>query len=74
MDSPQTDASKAYLSTVDQLRAENRELRIMLYVAHTNMQGYHDDGELQDAREQPFIDFKRDSVEEIQKKLIERIL
>lgn len=52
--------------------SENRELRIMLAIAHAGLSLYTDDGELQDNRVQPFIDFKRDSVSEIERKLRER--
>jgi hypothetical protein len=52
--------------------AENRELRILLAIAHAGLSLYTDDGELQDNRVHPFIDFKRDSVNEIENKLRER--
>lgn len=52
--------------------SENRELRIMLAIAHAGLSLYTDDGELQDNRVLPFIDFKRDSVAEIERKLRER--
>jgi hypothetical protein len=52
--------------------SENRELRIMLAIAHAGLSLYTDDGELQDNRVAPFIDFKRDPVAEIERKLRER--
>lgn len=52
--------------------AENRELRIMLAIAHAGLNLYTDDGELQDNRCHPWIDFKRDSVAQIEQKLHER--
>lgn len=54
------------------LRTENRELRIMCAIAHCGLALYHDDGELQDSREHPWIDWKRDSVADIEAKLHER--
>jgi hypothetical protein len=56
------------------LRTENRELRIMCAIAHCGLALYHDDGELQDSREYPWIDWKRDSVSEIEAKLHERAI
>jgi len=55
-----------------ELTTENRELRIMLAIAHAGLDLYTDDGEFQDNRVQPFIDFRRDSVAEIERKLRER--
>jgi hypothetical protein len=55
------------------LKEQNRELRTMCAIAHCGLALYHDDGELQDTREQPWIDWKRDPVEEIQRKLYERM-
>jgi hypothetical protein len=56
------------------LRHENNELRTMLAIKHCGTDLYHDDGELQDNREQPWIDWRRDPVEVIQAKLAERAL
>lgn len=53
---------------------ETIELRMMCAVAHCGSALYHDDGELQDSREYPWIDWKRDSVSEIRRKLTERAL
>ncbi len=54
------------------LAIENAELRCMLAWACAGPALYHDDGELQDNREQPFIDFRRDSIDEIRVKTAER--
>ncbi len=54
------------------LHEENRERRIMCAIAHCGLNLYHDDGELQDSREYPWIDWKRDPVNEIENKLHER--
>lgn len=56
------------------LRTENRELRIMCAISHCGLSLYHDDGELQDSREYPWIDWKRDPVAEIEAKLHERAM
>ena len=52
---------------------ENVLLRRMLALRASGIsQLYTDDGELQDSSERPFIDYKRDSAVEIQRKLHER--
>lgn len=56
------------------LEKENRTLRRLLCFKIAGSKGYYDDGELQDNTEKPFIDFKRDSANEIDKKLIRRSL
>ncbi|GAD20906.1 hypothetical protein [Acidovorax sp. MR-S7] len=56
------------------LDVENRSLRRMLCVAHAGALAYMDDGEAQDCREMPWIDFLRDSPAEIQDKLHRRAL
>ena len=53
-------------------KAEIASLRFMLAVRVAGSALYGDDGELQDNSTYPQIDFKRDSVEEIESKLIER--
>ena len=53
---------------------ENLALRRMLCVAHAGAEAYMDDGEAQDSRELPFIDFLRDTPAEIQDKLQKRML
>lgn len=57
------------------LKKENFELRAMLAVVYCRSihNLYHDDGELQDNSSHPFIDWKRDTVDEIQLKLIQRV-
>jgi len=55
------------------LKAENRELRLMLCLAFCH-QPYLDDGEMQDNRTFPYIDYKNDSVESIKAKILERNL
>lgn len=55
-------------------KRENRELRIMVAYAHAGMGLYTDDGELQDTTRHPFIDWKRDPIDEIQRKIAERNL
>lgn len=52
--------------------AEEKKLRRMLCVAYSGTAAYMDDGEASDARAHPFIDFMRDSVDEIQAKMRER--
>lgn len=47
-------------------------LRRMLCVAYAGVLAYLDDGEAQDNREYPFIDFRRDSLETIRRKFGER--
>jgi hypothetical protein len=54
--------------------AENLELRRMLCVAHAGAAAYMDDGEAQDNRDLPMIDFLRDSPPEIRDKLNRRAL
>lgn len=53
-------------------RRDNNTLRLLLAVAHAGHYLYADDGELRDATARPHIDFKRDSVAEIQRKIMER--
>ena len=49
-------------------------LRIMLCNSYSGAKAYIDDGELSDCRVFPFIDFLRDTPDEIQKKILERNL
>lgn len=51
---------------------DERLLRTMLAIRVAGPTLYADDGELQDNSAQPFIDFKRDSAKEIERKLMER--
>lgn len=62
----------AILAHVDAQAAENEQLREMLARLYAGSDLYCDDGELQDARAEPFIDFKRDSVADIRCAMVER--
>jgi len=53
-------------------KSENTQLRILLALLYSGSDLYRDDGELQDNRIRPFIDFKRDTVEEIKKAMQDR--
>lgn len=57
-----------------ELEAENKKLRQMLAGAYSGADLYGDDGELQDSMALPAIDFRRDSVDEIDRKMNERAL
>jgi hypothetical protein len=54
------------------LESENWRLRAIWAVTLCGKTLYHDDGELQDSSMCPFIDFKRDSIDDIRSKLLER--
>jgi len=62
----------AILAHVEAQKAENEQLREMLARLYAGSDLYCDDGELQDARATPYIDFKRDSVAEIRCAMVER--
>jgi len=62
----------AILAHVEAQAAENEQLREMLARMYAGSDLYCDDGELQDARAEPFIDFKRDSVADIRCAMVER--
>ena len=66
------DKLEAALAEISQLQAERDRLGSMLAIAYSGVGLYTDDGELQDGSKHPTIDFKRDSVEEIQRKIEER--
>lgn len=51
---------------------EIAKLRLLLFMAHYTSGCYTDDGEMQDATERPFIDYKRDSPDAIKAALVER--
>ena len=51
----------------EELRSENKQLRIMLALNYSGSTLYTDDGEFSCGNEHPCIDFKRMSVVEIQK-------
>lgn len=61
------------LAENERLREDDKQLRIMLAVSYSGSLLYLDDGELQDSRILPYIDFVRDSPETIAKKFIERL-
>ena len=60
------------VAVLDVQKAENAQLREMLAHLYAGSDLYCDDGELQDARTEPFIDFKRDSVADIRCAMVER--
>lgn len=59
-------------SMLRQAEDDNKKLRRLLAIRVSGAMLYADDGELQCNKELPFIDFKRDSSAEIERKLIER--
>jgi hypothetical protein len=59
-------------SRIAELEEENIRLRTMLALNVAGHRLYSDDGALQDATELPFIDFKRDTAEEINAKIYQR--
>lgn len=67
--SGQSPAVSAVPASIPGAEAENRKLRRMLCAAHCGRTAYTDDGEASDASVWPFIDFLRDSPDEIQSKL-----
>ena len=62
----------AILAHIEAQAFENEQLREMLARLYAGSDLYCDDGELQDARAEPFIDFKRDSVADIRCAMVER--
>lgn len=54
------------------VREGNATLRMMLAFSYCGHELYRDDGELQDNRMQPHIDFKRDPLDVIQYKMVQR--
>lgn len=56
----------------EMLLKENALLRKLLALRVAGAMLYTDDGELSDASSAPYIDFKRDSAEDIEKMLLER--
>lgn len=54
-------------------QADNAKLRYLLAMAYSGFPKlYGDDGELSDSSESPFIDYRRDTVDEIERKITER--
>ena len=47
------------LTSVDELRAENKQLRILLALSYSGAGLYTDDGEFSCGKDHPAIDFKR---------------
>lgn len=60
-------------SELEKLQAENKELRRMLCTASHPL-AYMDDGEAQDNSATPYIDYIRDSLEDIKKKRRQRAI
>lgn len=60
------------LSSDDDIRKENREMRLALCIAHAGAGAYLDDGEMQDNTCIPCIDWKRDPWCDIKAKLVSR--
>ncbi len=58
---------------LEDLEHDNKVLRTLLATCYAGADLYTDDGQLQDNRRQPFIDFGNDSVDEIDCKLMERV-
>jgi hypothetical protein len=54
---------------IKELERDVRELRCMLAGAYSGVSLYRDDGELQDGRQAPIIDFRRDDVDVIAQKM-----
>lgn len=61
-----------YNSEIAAVRDENRRLRLMLALRVAGAKLYTDDGEMQDGSDNPPIDFRRDSVAELERKLMDR--
>lgn len=57
---------------VADIAKENYNLRALLAFAYSGAGLYTDDGELQDGSSFTFIDFKRDSIEELREKMAEK--
>lgn len=58
------------IATIDRLIADVKNLRRLLWLGHGCTGLYGDDGEMQCGH--CLIDFKRDTVEQIEKRLVER--
>ena len=65
-------AKAKLLKQVEGYKEDDFELRCMVAIAFSGSKLYTDDGELQDASEVPFIDYKRDTVSEIHDKIFQR--
>lgn len=64
--------SHLVVAELRRLDAENKALRLMLCTAYSGALAYMDDGEMQDSRYHPSIDFKRDAPDEISAKFARR--
>lgn len=58
------------IATIDRLTTDVKNLRRLLWLSHGCLGLYGDDGEMQCGH--CLIDFKRDTVEQIEKRLVER--
>lgn len=56
-------------SSPDEPSTDEQTLRRLLALAYSGSNLYRDDGELQDGSERPVIDYKRDSVAELERKI-----
>lgn len=54
---------------IEKIECENKIFRRMLALSYSGSGLYHDDGELHDNSADPFIDFWRDTAEEIEDKI-----
>lgn len=63
---------KTLEAEVEELRADGSIVRELLAINYSRGRLYTDDGELQDNRTQPFIDFRRDPAHVIREKIVER--
>lgn len=60
------------LNEIRELREENEELRRLLFKYKADTLSYHDDGEMQDNTQVPYIDYKRDLPSQIALKIHNR--
>lgn len=65
--------NRSLQAQLDTARGEVADFRCLLASSYSGAMLYRDDGELQDNSVQPFIDFKRDSVELIISKVQRRL-
>lgn len=57
---------------IEELKADNQRLRTLLAVTFSGYKLYTEEGQLQDSSALPFIDFKHDSVGDIDRKMMAR--
>ena len=60
------------LNDMQELRAENKQLRTLLAITYSKHRLYTEDGKIEDSSEYPTIDFKNDAAGEIDKKIMIR--